>query len=86
MVLAQDTLFMAGPPDIFATSAPASAFTDDKESILYVASASDGKELARYDLNSSPVFDGMAAAYGRLYISTVDGGVLCLAGKSVAFK
>jgi hypothetical protein len=86
MVLAQDTLFMAGPPDVFATGGPAAAFTDDKESLLYAASAADGTELARYKLDSSPVFDGMAAAYGRLYISTRDGSVLCVAGKSVASK
>jgi len=86
MVLAEQTLFMAGPPDIFATGVPAEVFTDDKEGVLYVASASNGKELARYKLESSPVFDGMAVAYGRLYIATKDGGVLCLAGKSVASK
>ena len=86
MVLAGDTLFMAGPPDIFATGAPASVFTDDKESVLYVASASDGKALARYELDSSPVFDGMAAAYGRLYMATEDSRVLCLTGTSVASK
>ena len=86
MVLAQDTLFMAGPPDVFATDAPAAAFTDYKESLLYVASASDGKELARYELDGSPVFDGMAAAYGRLYIATEDGSILCLTDKSVVSK
>jgi len=86
MVLAEDTLFMAGPPDIFATGAPASVFTDYKESVLYVASASDGKALARYKLDSSPVFDGMAAAYGRLYMATEDSRVLCLTGTSVASK
>ena len=86
MVLAQETLFMAGPPDIFATSGPAAAFEDDKENLLLVASAADGKELARYKLDSSPVFDGMAAAYGRLYIATEDGSVLCLMDKSMESK
>jgi hypothetical protein len=82
MVLARNTLFMAGPPDVFATDGP----TDNKESILYVALAEDGRELARYKLDSSPVFDGMAAAYGRLYIAMEDGCVLCLTEKSVASK
>jgi hypothetical protein len=27
---------------------------------------------------AAPVFDGMAAAGGRLYLSTVDGAVVCL--------
>lgn len=86
MVLARDTLFMAGPPDVFATDGPAAAFANNKESFLYVVSAEDGRELARYKLDSSPVFDGMAAAYARLYISTEDGSVLCLMDKSVESK
>jgi outer membrane protein assembly factor BamB len=81
MVLARDTLFMAGPPDVFAANGPAVAFVNDKKSILYVASTADGKELARYELDGSPVFDGMAAADGRLYISMKSGNVLCLAAK-----
>ena len=39
-------------------------------------SASDGTELAQHDLDSQPIFDGMAAANGRLYISTRDGKVV----------
>jgi hypothetical protein len=30
-------------------------------------------------LSSPPVFDGMAAAGGRLYLSLMDGSILCLA-------
>jgi len=86
MVLARDTLFMAGPPDVFATDGPAAAFANNKESFLCVISTEDGRELAKYKLNSSPVFDGMAAAHGRLYIATEDGSVLCLAEKSTASK
>jgi hypothetical protein len=40
-------------------------------------SSADGKKLAEYDLDSPPIFDGMAAAAGRLYMSTVDGKVIC---------
>ena len=83
---AGDKLFMAGPPDVFAAGGTAAAFGNDKESLLLVTSAADGKELARYKLDSSPVFDGMAAAYGRLYMATEDGSVLCLVEKSVASK
>ncbi len=38
-------------------------------------------ELARYRLDSAPVFDGMAAANGRLYLSLENGQVLCMAGQ-----
>ena len=40
--------------------------------------AADGKKLSDYDLGTSPTFDGMAAAYGRLYLTTLDGKLLCL--------
>jgi hypothetical protein len=45
---------------------------------LLAVSATDGRPLAAYELGAMPVFDGLAAAGGRLYLSTVDGQVLCL--------
>ncbi len=53
--------------------------TAESPGLLMAISASDGTELAQYQLDSSPVFDGMAAAYGRLYVSMEDGSLLCLA-------
>ena len=45
---------------------------------LFVAvSAADGSELASYPLDGEPVFDGMAAAAGRLYLAMTDGSVVC---------
>jgi outer membrane protein assembly factor BamB len=44
---------------------------------LLAVSAADGRTLAEYQLDSLPVWDGMAAANGRLYLSTLDGSVLC---------
>ena len=79
LVLAQNTLFLAGPPDIFATDKPVAALDGEKGGLLYAVSTADGKELARYKLDSTPVLDGMAAAYGRLYVSMKDGSLLCLA-------
>ena len=37
-----------------------------------------GEELARLDLASPPVWDGMAVADGRLYMTTRDGKVVCM--------
>jgi outer membrane protein assembly factor BamB len=45
---------------------------------LWAVSAADGKPLARYSLPSPPVFDGLAAANGRLFMATLDGAVVCL--------
>jgi hypothetical protein len=77
MLKADDVIFAAGP------RAETGVWSIDNEKDAGVAamafSASDGSELAQYSLDASPVFDGMAAAYGRLYISTEDGTMLCLA-------
>lgn len=44
---------------------------------LLAVSAADGRTLFEYHLESLPVWDGMAAANGKLYLSTIDGDVLC---------
>ena len=43
--------------------------------------ATDGKKRSALHLDSPPVFNGMAAANGRLYVAAMDGSVLCLTGK-----
>jgi outer membrane protein assembly factor BamB len=48
-------------------------------------SKTDGTILARYALDTVPVFDGMAAATGNVYVSTTDGRVLCI-GKGSPLK
>jgi len=93
MVLADQTLFLAGPPDIideektlknFASPDVQAKLAEQREvldgtkgSVLWVASAADGQKLAEYKLDGLPVFDGMAAANGRLYLTMTDGRVLC---------
>ena len=49
----------------------------NKGAVLYVVSTADGRKLAEYKLDSPPVFDGMAAANGRLYLVSNDGKILC---------
>ena len=46
--------------------------------VLLAVSATDGKTLARMPLDALPTWDGLAAARGRLYLSTIDGRVFCL--------
>jgi len=94
MALADKTLFVAGPPDLVdeevasrAISDPEirkklveqeAAFEGKRGGLLVAVSAADGKKLAAYRLDSAPNFDGLAAAGGRLYLSTLDGKVICL--------
>lgn len=92
LVATPDVVFIAGPPDKFSpvgegeealkltdVEAALGAWRGDEGGILYAAGAGDGKELARIEIPAPTVFDGVAAARGRLYLSLQDGTVLCLA-------
>ncbi len=73
MVLAGETLFVAGPEKVtdFRSPKPAGRI------VLQAVSAADGKKRAAYELKSPPVFDGLSAAAGRLLLATEDGRVVC---------
>lgn len=89
LVLGRDRLAMAGPRDLgqktpellaFANEPEARAgFAGEKGVYLRIANAADGQTLSECELPAMPVFDGLAAANGRLYLATRDGQVLCLA-------
>jgi outer membrane protein assembly factor BamB len=96
MVMAGDTLFVAGTPDVvipglretkdrkerakLIASLPEETF-NPKGGELWAFSAADGKELSTLKLDAAPVFDGMAAAGGKLYLSTRDGRLRCFGAK-----
>ncbi len=81
MVLAGDRLYAAGPPDVVPQDDPYAAFEGRKGGRLWVVSTADGRRLAEVALEAPPVFDGLAAARGRLYLATADGRLTCMAGK-----
>jgi len=80
MVLADETLFVAGPPAIRneSTEEALQLWQGDEGGILWALSRDNGAKLAEYNLPAAPVFDGMAAAYGRLYVALTDGSIVCL--------
>ena len=71
MLLAGKTLFIAGPPNGDTPS----------DGVIWALSTADGRKLNEIKLAAPPVFDGMAAANERLYISTQDGKLLCFGKK-----
>ncbi|MHC4199918.1 MAG: hypothetical protein ACYSU0_08005, partial [Planctomycetota bacterium] len=77
MVLAGDTLFVAGAPDVVPEDDPLAAMEGRLGGRLLAVSGKDGAKLAEYEIASPPVFDGMIAAGGRIYIVTRDGKVRC---------
>jgi len=70
-------LFAAGPR-VEAGDGPQRG-EEGGRALLLAISPSDGSELARRPLDSAPVFDGMAAAGGRLYLSLENGRIVCMA-------
>jgi hypothetical protein len=77
MVLAGDRLVVAGPPDPLQADDPLAAIAGRCGGKLLVLSAADGQTLAECPLDSPPAFDGLAAAGGKLYLTTMDGKVVC---------
>ncbi len=91
MAVAANALVVAGHPDVIderqAFRLPddadvqarlqrqADALAGHLGGKLWLLSKTDGQPIARYELDSPPVFDGLAAASGCLYMSTLDGHV-----------
>ena len=94
MVLCDRTLFVVGPADYVDEEALAAdrsdpeldaklarqvaALAGEEGALMWAVSADDGEKLAQYRLKNLPIFDGLAAASGRLYYTTVDGNVVCM--------
>jgi hypothetical protein len=78
MVATDGALFAAGVPDIVDPSDPLGALEGREGGLLLALDARSGEGLSQLKLAAPPVFDGMAAANGRLYLSTTDGKLLCL--------
>ena len=56
----------------------ADLFAGLEGSVLWAVSAETGEKLSETKLAAAPVFDGMIAAGGNLFVSTVRGTVVCL--------
>jgi hypothetical protein len=78
MVLSKEHLYIAGPPDIVDEDDPLGAFEGRKGGRLWVMAADNGHKLSGYQLESPPVFNGMALAQDRLFVSLKEGTLQCL--------
>ncbi|MDP6635295.1 MAG: PQQ-binding-like beta-propeller repeat protein [Phycisphaerae bacterium] len=57
------------------------AFQGKRQGAIWAISTVDGKTLNKIALPAPPVWDGMAASRGRLYLATMDGKVSCYGKK-----
>jgi hypothetical protein len=67
MVQAEDALFVAGPTG--GESVSPAALEGRSDATLLAVSPADGRVLAELPLPAAPVWDGMAAASGNLYLA-----------------
>ena len=80
MVLAGDTLLLAGRADEFAIELKTGRASgrDARSTVLRAYAAKTGKRVSETALESAPVFDGLAAAYGDVFVSIENGKLVCL--------
>jgi hypothetical protein len=93
MILAGEKLLLAGPADLIdeeqayqqrdnpemqqALARQANVLEGSEGAFLWTVSTAAGQKLSEHKLASPPVFDGMAAANGRVFLACQDGSVVC---------
>jgi len=82
LVRTGNAVFAAGTPDVCDPDDPAAALEGRKGAVLMAFASDDGKKLFECPLDVPPVFDGLAAVEGRLFVATTDGSAICLSGES----
>jgi outer membrane protein assembly factor BamB len=71
-------LAIAGPPVIKDFQGFEKAIKGEKGGVFQLLLAGNGKELCKLSLDSPPVFDGMSAVDGNIFISLINGQVICI--------
>ncbi len=77
MTVTDNALFIAGAPDELVDGDLMASFEGRNGAVLRAMSKKDGAKLSELKLEAPPVFDGMAAANGRLYMALANGELVC---------
>ncbi|MBT3193267.1 MAG: hypothetical protein HN341_11995, partial [Verrucomicrobia bacterium] len=77
---ASDKLVVAGVPmrEGYTRDDMAASYAGTKGGLLWTLSAESGKATGEIELPAPPVWDGLAAVEGRIFVSLKDGSILCL--------
>jgi outer membrane protein assembly factor BamB len=78
MAVGGEALLCAGTPDELDPADPWAAYEGKRGGMLYALATADGAKQAQMKLDAAPVYDGLAVAGGRAYLSTVNGTLLCI--------
>ena len=84
IVLTEKFLYVAGPPAIRneTTGEALEKWQGKKGGSLWCLATQNGKKVSELPLPSPSVHEGLAAAYGKLYVAMKNGSVLCLDDES----
>ena len=77
LLVGSDRLYLAGTRDKVDKEDPWAHFDGRSGALVIIYSKKDGKLMREIELTSPPVFDGLASADKKLFISCKDGSVLC---------
>jgi len=78
MLKAGDHLYLGVMPVAVPADDPHAAYEGRLGGQLWVMAAKDGAKVAEVNLPRPVVWDGLAAAGGRLYLATTDGKLICM--------
>ena len=77
MVLTSDVLFAAGVPFVNQPQELRESIAGERGGTLVALDEQTGELLSQMDLPAAPLWDGMIAAGGTLFISMKDGSISC---------
>jgi outer membrane protein assembly factor BamB len=77
---AEKVLFVGGAVEQLDKDDPLAVYDGRVPGRLYVVAAGNGEKIGECALPSVPVWDGLAAAGGRLFVAQTDGKLTCLKG------
>jgi hypothetical protein len=77
MAVTSDQLCVAGPPDVVLSEDPLAAFEGRLGGVLRILDKQSGRTHVEFQVDAPPVFNGIAAANGRLLLTLEDGSVAC---------
>ena len=77
MLVSRNILFLAGVPDRRTNGGFWSALKGKQGGLLRIISKDNGKKRAEYKLESPPVYNGLAAGGGALFMTLENGSIVC---------
>jgi outer membrane protein assembly factor BamB len=77
LAVTEQQLCVAGPPDVVDPEDPLAAFEGRKGGVLRIVDKQDGQTVSEHQLAAPPVFNGIAVAADRLFLTLEDGSVAC---------